>query len=130
MVDELAGGDLYAAGLALRAAGNPKGVSALVRVAAGDNDLLKLRAAAALVDSHPVQVRSVFGAGLASENPLVRAAALRVFRRTPLLTPGVLLAGIADASPEVRTEAALGLVIRHPATAVPADRTRPRGQQP
>jgi HEAT repeat protein len=127
-VEELAGGDLYAAGLALRAAGDPKGLTALVRVAQGDNDLLKLQAAAQLVDSRPVPARAVFEAGLTRENPLIRAAAIRIFRGTDLVTPAVLLTGIADSSPEVRTEAALGLVARYPTGArAPAP---PRAKRP
>lgn len=74
---------------------------------AGPNDLHRLRAAELLASTDPAAARTLLGSALASENPLVRGGAARVFENRPeLADPATARRLVGDATVTVRMHGA------------------------
>lgn len=84
LLPELRGADLLAAGIALAAQKRPRGLEAIRHVFDGDDELLQLEAAAALVRLDDPAGRARLEAELGNANVWMRLRALEKFRETAL----------------------------------------------
>lgn len=116
---DLQGGDLQRIGTALLSRGDPRGVEALTRATKDDHELIRISAAAALAAKAPEVSAPVLKTSLASPNPLIRAAALDEFRRSPLLTIVQARGFLLDSDLLVRIRAADAVFARVPASPPP-----------
>lgn len=105
LLPQMQGGDLLALGEALAAKGDGRGDEALERATRDDRDLVRLEAAARLAAAKPELATPVFKAALQDVNPIMRAAALKEFRTTPLMTTGWARGYLLDKDPTVRIRA-------------------------
>jgi hypothetical protein len=102
----LQGSDVLAAADILQAQGEAAAAAPLLRQAAnGDNEIVRIEAAAKLGPADAELARAVLNNARVSENPLLRAAAFAAFRTSPLLDIPAVLDGLADANPWVRLRA-------------------------
>jgi hypothetical protein len=102
----LQGSDVLAAAEILQAHGEAAVATPLLRqAAAGDNEIVRIEAAAKLGPADADLARKVLNSARVSENPILRAAALAAFRTSPLLDIPALLDGLADPNPWVRLRA-------------------------
>lgn len=103
----LRGRDLLVAGRALQRVGDPRGTRTLTGLLGSDDESLALDAAAALTTG-PEQARAkaAVHAGVLSKNPVVRAQALKLWRRAGWPSDPDIRMLLADADPWVRIEAA------------------------
>jgi hypothetical protein len=102
---EMQGGDLLALGEALAAKGDGRGDEALERATRDDRELVRLGAAARLAATKPAIATPIFKGALQDVNPIMRAAALKEFRTTPLMTIGWARGYLLDKDPTVRVRA-------------------------
>jgi HEAT repeat protein len=103
----LQGSDVLAVAEILQANGETAAATPLLRQAAGgDNELVRVEAAARLGPGDAELAGTVLKSARASENPLVRAAAFQAFRASPLLEIPAILEGLGDPDPWVRLRAA------------------------
>jgi hypothetical protein len=122
----LQGSDVLAAAEILQAQGDAAAAAPLLRRAAeGDNEILRIEAAAKLGPADVDLARNVLKSARASENPILRAAALAAFRASPLLDIPALLDGLADQNPWVRLRAGEAAAARS-ASSAPAEGGRAR----
>ncbi len=105
-IAQLRGGDQLSAAEALLAAGDSRAVDALLSLAAGDHEQVRVAAAALLGDRRPDVTRKVIEVSMSSANPWVRADAIDAFRHSRYLTLPVRWRALRDDSPWVRLRAA------------------------
>jgi HEAT repeat protein len=106
------GADLLAVGSVLHAKGDRRGRTAIMQVAHGEDELLRIRAAALLNGDPAPLVQGVLDRALDSDNIWIRAAALEAFRDSPGLSLARARRFLADPEPWVRLRAAQAVSAR------------------
>ena len=120
---ELQGGTLLTVGEILRSRKDSRAEDAFMRVAQGDDELLRVRAAAELQGTkREVLAQATLDAALGGGNPWLRAAALEEFRSGELLSIARARPFLIDQNPWVKLRAVEAVLARFPP---PAAASRP-----
>ena len=106
LLPDLRGADLLAAGIALSARKDPRGLEAIRHVLGGDDELLQLEAAAALVRLDDPSGRTRLEAELGNANVWIRLRALEKIRETEMPVSAEVWRQMNDDMPWVRVRAA------------------------